>query len=143
MPEGLQFESSRVKDEDGKDVDYNWTLYDRYENVCWLARYFYVLLYQIGWNTEYTNLPDRNTTLSRLSDWTCEKVVRTQIDEENEYVQLVIQRSANLFLKNYIEWYLKYGYERLNKLKKKWRESTDRWLDVVRAVPHLVATCVK
>ena len=114
-----------------------WTLYDRYWNVCALTRYFYALF-----NLWRENV-DRNTIINRLSSGTCESFVTLQIDREANYTQLVAQRSSNQFLSNYIEGYLWYFYDRGNKLKTLWKNATDRWLDVVRAVPHLVKQSVK
>ena len=115
----------------------NRTLYDRYKNVCALSRYFYSLLNL--WKSD-----DKNwDIIRRLRDGACDKIVQAQIDGENAYVQLVIQRSSNLFLTNSVKWYVWYLYDRWNKLKTLRKNTTDRWLDVVRAVPNLQKQCVK
>lgn len=113
-----------------------WTLYDRYENVCALSKYFYSLLNQ-GKSTDKTKIFMEN------SNWSCEKIVKAQIDAENQYVQLVSQRASNLFLSNYIEWYVEYLYSRWNEVKSQWKNITDRFLDIIRAVPQLVKQSVK
>jgi hypothetical protein len=56
---------------------------------------------------------------------------------------LVVQRSSNLFMQNYMSWYFKYLKDRWDKLRTFWKDSVDRWLDVVRAVPYLSNRCVK
>lgn len=113
------------------------TLYDRYINACALAEYFYALL------DVWVNSKDKKISISRLSDNSCDKVVERQIDWENNYVILVIQKSSNLFLSNYVKWYMAYMYERQRKLQKLWKEVTDRWIDIVRAVPNLEKRTVK
>jgi len=115
-----------------------WTLYDRYSNVCAMSKYFYALL-------NYTNSDnsDRRAIVDRLAEWACEKVVQSQIENENKYVQTVVQKSANLLMENYIEWYLQYLYDRSTKLKAMWKNAENRWVDVIRAVPYLLKACVK
>lgn len=116
----------------------NWTLYDRYNNMCALSRYFYSLL-----NNGGSSSSDKNELILVLSKWVCEEKMQEQIEGENKYVQLVMQRSSNLFMENYIEWYFRYLYDRSNKLRALWQSTDDRWLDVIRAVPKLVKTCKK
>lgn len=130
-------EQSKKVAEAIKNYD-NWTLYDRYNNMCALTRYFYSLL-----NNGGSTNSDRNEIILGLSKWVCEEKMKAQIDSENKYVQLVMQRSSNLFMENYIEWYFRYMYDRSNKLRSLWQSTTDRWLDVIRAVPKLVKTCKK
>jgi hypothetical protein len=115
-----------------------WTLYDRYSNVCAMSKYFYALL-----NYSNSDNSDRWRFVDRLANWTCERVVQSQIENENQYVQTVVQNSANLLMENYIEWYLQYLYDRSNKLKDIWRSAEDRWMDVIRAVPYLLKACVR
>ena len=134
---GENLEESKKVAEAIRNYD-NWTLYDRYNNMCALSKYFYSLL-----NNGGSSNRDRNETIFVLSDWSCENMVKEQINYENKYAQVVMQRSSNLFMKNYIEWYFRYLYDRWNKLKALWKSATERWLDVIRAVPHLVNTCVK
>lgn len=114
-----------------------WTLYDRYSNVCALSKYFYSLLNELKGST------DRGTIIDRLAHWACEDLVQSQIENENKYVQTIIQNSANLFTENYIEWYFQYLYDRSTKLKAMWKNAENRWVDVIRAVPYLLKTCVK
>ena len=114
-----------------------WTLYDRYNNACALSAYFYILL------ENQSNSDDKNEVISKLRNWSCKRIVKAQIDGENKYVQLVVQRASNLFLSNYIEWYAWYLYDRWNQLKTLWKNSTDKFLDVVRGVPNLVKQCKK
>ena len=113
------------------------TLYDRYINACALSEYFYALL------DLWTVSDDKNTIIKRLSDKSCDKIIERQIDWENAYVVLVIQKSSNLFLSNYVEWYISYLYQRQEKLEKLWKETKDRWLDVVRNTPNLEKRTVK
>ena len=113
-----------------------WTLYDRYNNVCAMTKYFYALLNYVNDNN------DRWKVVDRLADWACERVVQSQIENENQYVQTVLQNSANLFMENYIEWYFQYLYDRSIKFKDTWRSAEDRWVDVIRAVPYLLKQCV-
>ena len=132
-----------VADENGKVSEAlknydKWTLYDRYGNACALSMYFYALL-----NYQNTNNSDRGVIINRLSDWRCENLVQSQIENENRYVQVVLQNSANLFMENYIEWYMQYLYDRSVKFKSLWKNVEDRWMDVIRAVPYLLKTCVK
>lgn len=114
-----------------------WTLYDRYINACALSEYFYSLL------DVWTNSDDKNKTIKRLSDNSCDRIIERQIDWENAYVVLVIQKSANLFLSNYVEWYISYLYQRQQKLEKLIKDIWDRWLDVTRWVPHLENSTTK
>ena len=130
-----KLEESKKVAEAIKNYD-NWSLYDRYNNLCAMSAYFYILL-----NSEGSNNDDKIKVINILSD--CEDMMATQISNENKYVQVVMQKSSNLFMKNYIEGYFRYLYDRWNKLKALWKSTTERWLDVVRAVPHLVLTCVK
>ncbi len=114
------------------------TLYDRYINACALSEYFYSLL-----TVPFEETKNKGILIQRLSNWLCDKMVAAQIDWENAYVQLITQRASNLFLSNYIDWYVWYLYYRENQLKNLRKNSTDRFLDVVRAVPNLVHKCVK
>lgn len=113
------------------------SLYDRYNNVCSLAQYFYSLL------DVWMYSQDRARTIQRLSNGLCTNAVRQQIESENNYVKTTIQKSSNLFLNNYIKWYVEYLQDRQQKLESTEKNITDRFLDVVRAVPHLVKKCVK
>lgn len=140
----LEYVSGQWKTEDSESVaraikDYDKrTLYDRYVNVCALSQYFYALL------DVWQGSSDKYKVVERLSDWKlCDQVIKQQIDGERQYVEWVEMESSNLYLSNYIEWYLWYLYNRWNKMKSLWRDSVDRFLDVVRAVPHLVNQCVK
>ena len=113
------------------------TLYDRYNNVCSLTQYFYSLL------DVWIHSQDRARTIQRLSNNLCKKAVKQQIESENNYVKTTIQNSSNLFLSNYIKWYIEYLQNRQQNLESTEKNITDRLLDIVRAVPHLVKTCVK
>lgn len=116
--------------------NYNdWSLYDRYNNACAITQYLYRLL------NYWVDSRDEDIVIQKM--WICGQVVKRQIDNENSYVQLVILQSGNLFLQNYRQWYLSYLYGRSQKLQKTWSDITDKFLDVVRAVPQLVHTCVK
>lgn len=114
-----------------------WTLHDRYDNACAITQYLYVLLDLSVWSADMNKI--RNT----LSKWNCHQVVENQIENESYYVEAVILQSWNLFLQNYLQWYLSYLYGRTQNLQKIWTDATDRFLDVVRSVPNLVDTCVK
>lgn len=113
------------------------SLYDRYINACALSEYFYALL-GAGSISE-----DKNTVINRISDWSCDKVIDRQIKWENSYVSQIVQKSSNLFLSNYVEWYMSYLYERQTKLQKLWKDSSDRRFDVSNAVPCLQHVCTK
>lgn len=114
-----------------------WTLYDRYNNACAITQYLYTLL-NLSVESE-----DKGNMVRILSQWTCDEFIKNQINNENAYVQIVILRSGNLFLQNYRQWYVSYLYGRAQNLHKIWRDSANKFLDVVRGVPHLVNTCVK
>ena len=113
------------------------TLYDRYINACALSEYFYVLL--DIWTDSY----DKKKVINKLSDGSCDKIIEQQIDWENEYVRLVTQKSSNLFLSNYVEWYISYLYWRQEKLQKLRTDTKDRLMDVVRLVPNLEDRSIK
>ena len=108
------------------------TLFDRYSNSCALAEYFYTLL-RI-WT-------DKTEVKKRLSEWYCQNIINKQINWEKEYVKLIAKRSSYKFLANYIQWYFSYLYNRQQKLQKLRKDSTDRFLDVARAVPCLQKKC--
>ena len=114
-----------------------WTLYDRYNNACAITEYFYSLL------NLWPSSEDKNKVITKLSKWLCDQIVENQIKNENSYVQSVILKSGNLFLKNYRQGYISYLNDRSKNLQKIWSDATDRLVDVVRGVPHLVKTCVK
>lgn len=113
------------------------TLYDRYINSCALSEYFYALL-DLGVNSS-----DKNKTIHNLAQWSCDNVVKKVINWENTYVSLVTQRSSDLFLSNYVEWYFSYLYERQQKLQKLRKDAMNKRFDVVKAVPCLQTKCVK
>ena len=120
------------------------TLYDRYINACALGEYFYALLNLRENSYDGKAISDdKKIITNRISDGSCEKIIKRQIDWENNYVILVIQKSSNLFLSNYVQWYISYMYERQQKLQKLWQEASNRWLDIVRAVPNLEKRTVK
>jgi hypothetical protein len=112
------------------------TLYDRYRNACDLTEYFYILL---GWGRS----DNENRIGEKMFSNNCYEFINKQISWENEYVQLITKKSSNLFLSNYIQWYMSYMFERQMKLQKLWKESTDRFLDVVRGVSCLQSKCVQ
>lgn len=120
----------------------NRTLYDRYKNSCALTEYFYILL---GWGES----KDKETMINTEKEWfkwvgqICNNFINNQISSENKYVQSITKRSSNLFLLNYIQWYMSYMYERQMKLQKLRKEAGDRFLDTVRAVPCLINNCVQ
>jgi len=114
-----------------------WTLYDRYLNACALSEYFYALL------NIWANSEDRGRTINRLSKGSCDEIVKNQIKWESSYVSLIEQRSSNLFLSNYIEWYKSYLYERQEKFQNLLKDSKNRRLDVIRAIPGLQRQCTK
>ncbi len=117
--------------------NYNqWTLYERYINACALTEYFYALL-------DLWLSIDKNTIVNKLSNGSCDEIVKKQINGESSYVSLIEQRSANKFLSNYIEWYKSYLYERQEKLQNLLKDSKNRRLDVIRAVPGLQRQCTK
>lgn len=115
----------------------DWSLYDRYHNACALTQYFYWLL------NVWIQSDDKIKTINKLAKWTCDDIVKEQIANENKYVWLVTQRAGNRFLYNFVEGYISYLYERRNTLKKTQKDANNKRLDVVRAVPHLVKSCVK
>lgn len=115
----------------------SWTLYDRYNNACAITQYLYALL------DLWVSSEDKVRTINNLARWACKQVVKSQIDNENSYVKLVILQAGNLFLHNYRQWYISYLYERGKTLMNTWRDVSDKFLDVVRGVPHLVHTSVK
>lgn len=117
------------------------TLYDRYINTCALGEYFYALLDQWANSTDKDAVIHKNST--KTTTWDCDKIVQRQIKWENDYVSLVIQKSSNLFLSNYVEWYMSYLYERQRKLQKLRKDSSDRWFDVINGVPCLQHICVR
>lgn len=114
-----------------------WTLYDRYLNACALSEYFYALL------NIWANSEDRRRTINQLAKWYCNEIVNNQIKWESSYVSLIEQRSSNFFLSNYIEWYKSYLYERQEKFQNLLKDSKNRRLDVIRAVPGLQRQCTK
>lgn len=113
-----------------------WTLYDRYSNACAITEFLYAYL-------DKTNSSDKTHILNVLKNGQCEKIIKDQIESENSYVSLITKKSSDLFLSNYINSYTSYLYSREDQLKKFWKDSTDRFLDVVRAVPHLVKECTR
>lgn len=115
------------------------TLYDRYTNACALSTYFYSLLSVFK---EWTST-DKSNVLWKISYSSCTNLTQKQIIWENNYVSLVTRRSSNLFLSNYLEWYIDYLYSRQSKLQDLWTKTKDRWLDVIRGVPCLQRTCTK
>ena len=112
------------------------TLYDRYLNACAMTEYFYSLL------DLWINSDDRSVIKNRVSNWACHNKVQTQINAENAYVKLVIQQSSNLFLSNYIKWYMDYLRGRSNNVKSKQEKIKNWFLDIVNAVPKLIKQCV-
>lgn len=112
------------------------TLYDRYINACAMTEYFYSLLHV------WINSDDRSRTINRVSNWVCHNAVNTQINAENSYVKLVIQQSSNLFLTNYIKWYMNYLRGRSDIVRSKQQKIKNWFLDIVNAVPQLVKQCV-
>jgi len=113
------------------------TLYDRYNNACALTEYFYSLM------DVWINSSDKIKIIKKLANWACKKAVKNQIEWENKYVTIVTQKSSNLFLVNYIKWYISYLQSRQKKLQSTEKNASDKFLDVIRWVPHLVKTCVK
>jgi hypothetical protein len=144
-PDFLTYVSGNWSWEDSKMVakamkNYkDWTLYDRYNNACALSKYFYWLL-SLWSNTSET---DKATIIRNTANNSCENFVKNQVRLESEYVSLVIKTSSTLFLTNYIEWYMSYMNDRQERFQKLWKDSADRWLDVIRAVPCLQTKCSK
>ncbi len=119
--------------------DYNKrSLYDRYINACALTEFFYELF-----NQGETNTSDKIKNIYELSRNSCNKAVEKQIQWEANYVTVIEQRASQKFQTNYIEWYTSYMYERQEKLQNLIKDSKNRRLDVIRAVPGLQRQCVK
>ena len=114
-----------------------WTLYDRYNNACSLTEYFYSLL------DVWINSDDKVKTIKKIANGACKDAVKNQIESENKYVAVITQQSWNLFLKKYINWYTSYLYNRQKQLESLEKNVTNRFLDIVRWVPHLVKICNK
>ena len=114
----------------------NRSLYDRYNNACSITQYLYSLL------NIWIISDDKETTARKTAKWLCSKITKSQIDNETKYVTLVAKESANRFLNNYIEGYLWYLYNRRITLENIRKSSSNKFLDVVKAVPHLVKRCV-
>lgn len=112
----------------------NRTLYDRYNNACALTEIFYAFL---------SNVYSKDMNEIRKLNNECHKIVASQISSEAEYTSLVIKRSSNLFLSNYINGYISYLEKRTNNLKSIRKNSSDKFLDVVRSVSMLTDTCTK
>lgn len=110
----------------------NRTLMERYKYACMVTEYLYVLIDNMG-------SLDKNTKIGKI----CEDAVQQQIKNEEKYVKVVEQRAGNKLLTNYIKWYISYLEDRWNQLNALWKNASDRFLDVVRAVPWLVKKCVK
>lgn len=112
-----------------------WTLYDRYNNACALSRYFYWLL------SLWSRSSEKNDLIWETALNNCENFVINQINLENKYVMVVTERATNRFLSNYFDWYIAYMYDRQQRFEKLRIDSTDRWLDVFRAIPCLQKRC--
>ena len=138
----LEYVSWQWKSKESQDVanaikQYDqWTLYDRYSNACAMTEYLYSLL------SYWIDSSDTAHTINRVSDWRCHNFVTEQIDAENAYVKLVIQQSSNLFLSNYILWYMDYLRERSNNLRSTQTKIKNNFLNIVRGVPKLIKQCV-
>ena len=115
----------------------NRTLYDRYNNACAITQYLYTLL------DLWVTSEDKIKIINQLSNNQCSEVIKKQIDNENTYVKLVILQAWNLFLQNYRQWYFSYLQDRTETLQTTRKNISDKFLDVVRGVPHLVRSCVK
>ena len=111
----------------------NRTLYDKYINSCALTEYFYTLL--------WPSPDDKNKIINAIP--TCKVKVEERIIWESNYVSLVVQRSASLFLANNIQWYTDYLSDRQLRFLDLRTNTKNRWLDVIRAVPCLQRKCVK
>ena len=140
--EFLTFVSGQWSSQESKDVanaikQYDQrTLYDRYINACAMSEYFYSLLHI------WMQSNDGANTKNRVSNWVCHSAVQRQIEAENSYVKLVIQESSNLFLSNYIKWYMDYIREKSNTVKSKQTQIKNNFFDIVNGVPKLIKQCV-
>jgi hypothetical protein len=114
-----------------------WTLYDRYINACALTEYFYALLNKAAVSN------DKVRNIYESSKNSCNKIVKKQIQWESNYVSLIEQRASNKSQSNYIEWYISYMHERQEKLQNLIKDSKNRRLDIIRAVPGLQRQCQK
>ena len=132
-----QWDSQESKDVANAIKQYDqWTLYDRYINACAMTEYFYSLL------NYWIDSSDKSITINRVSNWICHSAVQTQISAENSYVKLVIQQASNLFLTNYIKWYMDYLRGRSDNVREKQEKIKNDFLDIVNAVPELIRECV-
>lgn len=113
----------------------NRSLYDRYNNACSLSEFFYGFFSQ-AWSSD-----DKNRILRYKDE--CNRITTNQIASEIKYISVVTKKSSNLFLSNYTKGYISYLEERARKLESQWKNSTDRFFDVVRAVPMLIKRCTK
>ena len=111
------------------------SLRDRYDNACALSEFFYAFLSK-AWESS-----DRNEILKFKND--CNQITSDQVSSEVRYISLVIKKSSNLFLSNYLKWYISYLDKRANNLKSIWKNTTDRFFDTARAVPMLLDKCTK
>lgn len=113
----------------------NRSLYDRYNNACALSEFFYAFLSKWGYSKDVNKI-------RKLSN-ECQKIVSSQISSEVKYTSLIIKKSSNLSLSNSINSYISYLENRSNNLKTIRKNSSDRFLDVVRNVSMLIDTCTK
>ena len=98
----------------------------------------------VDWFTDlWVDSEDKDNTIDRLSDRSCDRIIERQIDWENAYVVLVIHKSANLFLSNLVEWYIWYLYQRQQKFEQQWTAIKNKRMDDVRWVPNLENRTVK
>lgn len=109
------------------------TLTDKYNNACWLSIYLYSLL--LNWSS------DAQRIIKNIEK--CNTIAKSQIDKETAYTNLVIQRSSDLFQKNYVDAYTEYLNDRKDKLQKKRKDTADKFKFVSKAVPQIVRNCRK
>ena len=135
----LEYVSGKWNSEESKQIaeafkNYDKrTLYDRYNNACALTEFFYSFL------TNGKNPYDK--AKYEIFQNECNRIVSEQISAEIEYTSLIIKRSSNLFLSNYINGYMSYLEKRSNTFKQTWKDSADKFFDVVRAIPMLISKC--
>lgn len=111
----------------------NWSLTDKYNNACDIS----ILIYSILIWTENGFSEVSNNLVN------CTNIAKNQIEKENNYTNIVIQKTTNLFQKFYVSKYVEYLNWRINKLEKTRKDSDDKFNYIANAIPKIVRNCKK
>lgn len=116
----------------------DWTLGERYYNVCNISAFLYAFLYKS--HPSVSSLSQTKWKLFLNGENQCLKIIDQRLDGEANYIELITIKKSNMMLTDSVNDYLNtYLWERLMNLEELIMNTKVRFLRVAKAVPKLIS----